>query len=111
MEFIPESAKDTVTTLIMAYDASNMFFLNFFLLKFSRDIQDCFTFFFLLDCTAFLILILLIPESPHWLFIKKGSNSQRAIQILNYIGSFNGSQTKVPEDAFFDLMGQVIEEH
>ena len=64
-----------------------------------------------LTTVAIIMLILIIPESPFWLFSTKGSNNQQAIKILNYIAWFNGSKNRVPEDALFDLTGQIIEEN
>ena len=57
-----------------------------------------------------MIYLIIIPESPKWLFIKEGSNSKKAIEILNYIAWFNGSDFRVPYNAQFDIIGQVIRE-
>ena len=42
--------------------------------------------------------------------MNKGSNSQEAIAILNYIARFNGSKNRIPNDANFDILGQYMEE-
>jgi hypothetical protein len=52
-----------------------------------------------------------MPESPRWLFLKKGANNKEAIRVFNYIAWFNGSKMRVPENAVFDIIGQVIEEN
>ena len=54
---------------------------------------------------------MIIPESPRWLFINKGNKSKEAINVLNYIAWFNGSQNRVPENAMFDQIGQLIDEN
>lgn len=55
--------------------------------------------------------MIFIPESPRWLFLKKGTNNKQAIDVLNYIAWFNGSKLRVPKDAVFDILGQVVEEN
>lgn len=67
-------------------------------------------FHFGLGLFALILFAMIIPESPKWLFMKKGTNCRDAINILNYIAWFNGSPLRVPEDAVFDVIGQVLEE-
>jgi hypothetical protein len=59
-----------------------------------------------LGCFAFFALI---PESPRWLLLN--NRREEAIKNFNFIAWFNGSDMRVPEDAIFDIVGQVIEEN
>ena len=49
--------------------------------------------------------MLIVPESPKWLLMKEGINSQKAISTLNWIAKFNGTKFRVPKDAIFDVIG------
>lgn len=70
-----------------------------------------FAFHFWVGLSACVIYCFFIPESPRWLFLAKGPNNQEAIAILNWISWFNGKKLRVPKDAIFDTIGQVIEEN
>ena len=59
---------------------------------------------------ALILYLILVPESPRWLFQKKGANSKEGIDVLNYIAKFNGSKKRVPKTAVFDIVGQMVEE-
>lgn len=49
----------------------------------------------MLGTGAFVIYFLAIPESPKWLFMKEGSQSQRGIDVINYISFVNGSEFRL----------------
>ena len=57
----------------------------------------------LLGIVCSIIYLWIIPESPRWMFLKKGGNCQEAIKNLNYIAWFNGSSYRIPENAVCDL--------
>lgn len=65
----------------------------------------------LLGFVAGILYLLLIPESPKWIFMKQGPRSKEGIEKINYIARFNGSKHYVPEDAVVDLAGQMMLEH
>ena len=70
------------------------------LLKFyNRDLDMILRAYFYFGTFLTMIYLIIIPESPKWLFIKEGSNSKKAIEILNYIAWFNGSDFRVPYNA------------
>jgi len=58
----------------------------------------------------YLAYCLVVPESPRWLFQRDGPKSKDAINVLNYIAWFNGSSKRIPLDAHFDIIGQVVNE-
>ena len=78
---------------------------------YSRDTDFLLTIYFIVGAISSALYLLLIPESPKWLFMKQGSNSQEAIAVLNYIAWFNSSLNVVPKDAHFDAVGQVMQEN
>ena len=43
--------------------------------------------------------VLIIPESPIWLL--NHGRTKDAIQMLNYIGRFNGVKTQLPDTTIF----------
>jgi len=109
-ELVPEDSKQLVLTMITAYDSCTLL-LACSIMKFYKPSElVVMQFHFGLSVFALLFFALVIPESPKWLFMKKGTNSQDAINILNYIAWFNGSELRVPQDAIFDVMGQALEE-
>jgi hypothetical protein len=59
-----------------------------------------------LGCISFMLFV---PESPRWLLLRK--RNKEAIKVFNYIAWFNRSPMRVPDDAIFDVVGQVIEEN
>ena len=81
------------------------------MLKFyTRDFDLVLRIYFYFGTSLIIFYLIIIPESPKWLFIKEGSSSKKAIDILNYIAWFNGSDFRVPYNAQFDIIGQVIKE-
>lgn len=61
--------------------------------------------YFVMTIIALVLFLAFIPESPKWLFMKKGRNNQEGIRVLNYISKFNGSKKRLPKDGVFDLIG------
>ena len=49
----------------------------------------------------------IVPESPKWLLIKKGSKSKEAIKVLNYIAWLNGSTYRVPPNTEIDVIEKI----
>ena len=109
-ELVPESSKQMVLTIISAYDACSLLIACSIMKYYKPDETLVMQFHFGLGLFALLLFSLVIPESPKWLFMKKGTNSREAINILNYIAWFNGCELRVPDDAIFDIVGQAIEE-
>jgi len=50
-----------------------------------------------------ILYLLIVPESPKWLLIKKGSRSKEAIKVLNYIAWFNGTTYRVPPNTEIEI--------
>jgi hypothetical protein len=96
---VPEKNKNTALTMISAHDSCTLL-LACSLMKFYKpDIKLAFYLHFTLGLVAFVLFYFCIPESPKWLFLKKGSSNKKAISVLNYIAWFNGSDMRVPDNA------------
>jgi hypothetical protein len=54
---------------------------------------------YLLGVTAFLFILLVMPESPKWLLINGRANEAR--EQFKTIARFNGVPFTIPEDAIF----------
>jgi len=67
-----------------------------------------------------------VPESPRWSFLSKNKQEQEskegsvksnpevnidAIKNLNYIAWFNGSATRIPDNAQLDIFDQAVIQH
>ena len=55
---------------------------------------------------ATLVYMLIIPESPRWLFLN--NRHDEGINNLNYIAWFNGSLKRIPLNAQFDFLEQAV---
>ena len=55
------------------------------------------------------LYLFLVPESPCWLL--NNGQRQEAIESLNYIAKFNGSMTRIPAAAEFDVVSQAFREN
>jgi len=98
------------TTVIGLLDEASIFIIACILKFVVKDIDFVFKFSWTVGTAASLLYLAIIPESPKWLFLQDGTKSEKAIQNLNYIAWFNGSEMRVPQNAQFDLIGQVVQE-
>ena len=105
MELVPQSAKNLCITFMCAYDASNLMVACLLFKYLHMDFETILSMYFIMGLIAYILYVVFIPESPKWLFMKKGRNNQQAIKNLNYISKFNGSSKRLPKDGIFDLIG------
>ena len=110
LELVPNRYKSTMTTIIAAGDAASPLLSGFYFKFIEMNTENLLKMHFMTCLTGSFLFIVMIPESPRWLFLQKGVNSHEAIKNLNFIAWFNGSPMRVPYDATFDIVGQVIEE-
>ena len=71
----------------------------------NRDIDLIFQWHWTIGTVAVILQMLLLPESPKWLFYMEGADSKRGIDAINYIAWANGSVYRVPSCAKLDLVG------
>lgn len=109
-ELIEDKHRVFCSTIITGLDVLTIAVTCFYYKYVSSDMDDLYSIIFTMGLTCCVFYMILVPESPQWLFMNRGSNSQEAIAILNYIARFNGSKNKIPYDANFDILGQYIEE-
>ena len=101
-ELIPENSKLLAGTLITAYDSCTMLILcGGMKLGYSFGQMANYTNF--LGIFAAVLYLLIVPESPKWLFLTEGEESINAIKNLNYIAWFNGSNFRIPDTAIMDI--------
>lgn len=96
---MPEKKKFFGATVINGFDSSCLLIIATLLKFYNRDLDWILRLYFYFGTFLTIIYLIIIPESPKWLFIKEGSNSKQAIEILNYIAWFNGSDFRVPYNA------------
>jgi hypothetical protein len=58
---------------------------------------------------ATILYLALIPESPRWLF--QNGRDEEGIEVMNFIASVNGSEKRIPPNAQFDLLEEVIQQN
>lgn len=56
-----------------------------------------------------ILYLLIIPESPRWLF--QNNKHEDGIKVMNYIAWINGSEKRIPPNAKFDLLEEVIQQN
>ena len=93
------------STIITGLDTLTISVSCIFYKYVTSDMNYFFSIMYIIGAITCVLYIILVPESPQWLFMNKGSNSQEAIAILNYIAKFNGSKHRIPSDANFDRLG------
>ena len=104
-EFVPEAGKIPCLTLITCYDSCTLLIVCSAIKFAGASFQQVAEVQLYVGIVASALYLLIAPESPQWYFLKDGPRSKRGIQSLNYIAWFNGSSSRVPEGAVFDLIG------
>ena len=74
LELVPFSKKNIGITVMIAFDASNLMVACLLFKYLKVDFETILSFYFILGIIAYILFILIIPESPKWLFMKKGRN-------------------------------------
>jgi hypothetical protein len=75
LELVPESKKVLSSTIISAVDASTIL-ISCLIYKYYMPVEAfVLELMFYIGSLACFIYILVIPESPRWVFMKQGSNS------------------------------------
>lgn len=95
LEMVPDDASKAIcSTVVNAFDAVTLGIQGFVYMYVVADAVKFIEFMNIVGTIAILSYILIVPESPKWLFL----NGQRkeAIKNLNYIAKLNGSSTKIP---------------
>ena len=103
VELVADKDKKIALTLINAYDCSILLVVGMFYQFYEANTDKLLHFQFIVGAICCTLYMLVAPESPQWLILKKGSNSQQAIAILNYIARFNGSAYRIPKDTHFTI--------
>lgn len=111
VELVEDKYNNVVQTALNAFDCTLFIQMGFFYKYFSKDAELLLQISFWVGALSSVLYLLFIPESPKWLFMKKGSNCQEGIAVLNYIAWFNGSKYVVPKEAHFDAVGQIMQEN
>ena len=89
-------------------DDSSLAIMGVLLKYCCKDLNLIFKCHWMVGSVAIVMYMLIVPESPKWLFFKEGASSQRGIDALNFIAWFNGSKYRVPSCAKLDVIGQAI---
>lgn len=107
-ELVPEKYRPISSAIINVVDDAVFIVFGICLKFFIKDLNVIFKWTFIIQSIAVVLYLLLIPESPKWLFYFEGPDSKRGIATLNYIAWINGSVYRVPKCAKLDLLGQAI---
>jgi high-affinity Fe2+/Pb2+ permease len=109
-ELMENNHKQISLTFISMFDTAQIGVCCFYLLYIDTNLIKYLKGMFCIGTVAFVLFLVLIPESPRYLFMKNPM-SKEAIRVLNYIAWFNGSSKRVPEDSIMDNIHQVIKDN
>lgn len=109
-ELVHEKDKAMATTVINTIDDGSILYIAA-AVYYNRDLNKIFVIAWSLAFVASVLYLMLIPESPRWLFFTYGPKSAKGIKALNYIAWVNGSKNRVPTDARLDLINDMIQEN
>ena len=98
VELVPDKYKTRTTILINTIYFSIVVITGLFYLFISADTDHFYTCYFCFGGVASVLYMIFIPESPYWLVRNEGSSSLKAIESLNYIAKFNGSDKRISKD-------------
>jgi hypothetical protein len=73
---LPEKSKFFGATIINGFDSSCLLIIAMLLKFYNRDLDFILRAYFYFGTFLTIIYLIIIPESPKWLFIKEGSNSK-----------------------------------
>ena len=95
-ELVPDNYRPISSAIINVFDDATFVVFGIFLKYFIKDLNVLFEWTWIIQSIAVMLYLLLIPESPKWLFFFEGPNSKRGIAAMNYIAWFNGSVYRIP---------------
>lgn len=98
-ELAPAANSTSVTVSLTCFDAGSLAFICTYFLFVSRDWFPLMLFMTMLSTVSFLVCLFVLPESPSWLLSQ--GRSHAAIDVLNYIGTWNGSPTRLDYSVSF----------
>lgn len=107
-ELVQDKYRPMSSTVLNIFDDCTFLIVGFALKFMIRDLNMIFKWTWIVETIALVLYLLLIPESPKWLFFAEGPDSQRGIAALNYIAWINGSRYHIPKCAKVDLFGEAI---
>lgn len=109
LELTPDKWKSIATTLIASFDSGSLAFVSALLYFVEPDLEKVIKGWFWMGIGGSVLYFLVVPESPRYLFMNK--KAKQAIDVLNYIAWFNFSKLRIPSDAQFDTIGQIVNEN
>lgn len=107
-ELVLDKHRAPCSTVINIVDDTSLAIIGFILRFVHNDLNLVFKYHWIVGSVAIVLYMLIVPESPKWLFFAEGASSKKGIDVLNYIAWFNGSQYRVPNCAKLDIIGQAI---
>lgn len=105
-ELVPVNCKKFCSTFINTLDIVSFSVVSSYLMFVSRDAVNYMEMMNIIGIIATILYLLIVPESPRWLF--QNQKNEKGIEVMNYIAAFNGSEKRIPLNAHFDLLEEVI---
>lgn len=106
IEMVSNEHKAFCQTLVSGFDVGSSAIFCLYIMYVSPNQQKFMDLAFYVSCIVFALYVILIPESPRWLFLKN-PHSKEGRDVLNYIAWFNGSKRRLAADALMDNLGQL----
>ena len=98
-ELAPAKNSTGVTVSLTCFDAGSLAFICTYFLVISRNWFPLMFFMTMLSTASFLVCLFVLPESPIWLLNQ--ARPKDAIDVLNYIGKWNGVSERIDYSVIF----------
>ena len=98
-EFVTQRSKGCASTFILILDFCTPVIAGMFIMFVSRDWKMFMYPFFAIGALGFVIVSVLMPESPKWLLLQ--GRQEDAIRSLNFVARVNRSPSRIDQKANF----------
>ena len=101
-ELIEDDHRQLSATIMNAFDDGSIAIIAFATYM-TKDLNLVFWVAWLFSLVASILYIILIPESPQWLFSTNSTTSNKGKKVIDYIAWFNGSTFRASSELEIDL--------
>ena len=105
-ELVSKDHKSFCATFIGTFDSLSFAFHGLYYTFVEKDGVAYLEYTYWIGTVATILYLLIIPESPRWLF--QNQRNEEGIKVMNQIAAFNFSERRIPAKAKFDLLEEAV---